>query len=141
MQLSSSFYELHCYVTNFFYNNQFLAHFEMSQSLPFLVSMSCYINMLSYDNNNKCRKITTLSKQGFFYLQSRYWLSLRALTYLEKLRIFLRISYELHSDVFRYRYISFGEIDPFYRKTLTSSAKNNVQIVCVQLIELTFSYN
>ena len=32
-------------------------------------------------------------------------------------------------------------IDPFYRKTLISSAKNNVQIACEQLIELTFPYN
>ena len=31
MQLSSKFYKLHCYVSNFIYNNQFLANFEMSQ--------------------------------------------------------------------------------------------------------------
>ena len=39
---------------------------------------SCYRNMLHYDNGNKCRKLTTI--------QSRYWLSLRALTWLEKLK-------------------------------------------------------
>ena len=31
--------------------------------------------------------------------------------------------------------------NPFYRKNLTSSAKNNVQIACAQLIKLTFPYN
>ena len=40
MQLSSNFYELHCYVSNSIYNNQFLANFEMSQSLAFLMNMS-----------------------------------------------------------------------------------------------------
>ena len=31
--------------------------------------------------------------------------------------------------------------NPFYHKTVISSAKNNVQIVCAQLIELIFPYN
>ena len=39
-QLFSNFYELYCEVSNFIYNNQFLANFEMSQSLPFLMNMS-----------------------------------------------------------------------------------------------------
>ena len=39
MQLSSNFYELHCYVSNFIHNNQFLGNFEMSQSLPVLMNM------------------------------------------------------------------------------------------------------
>ena len=39
MQLSNNFYEMHCYVYNFISNNQFLANFEMSQSLPFLTNM------------------------------------------------------------------------------------------------------
>ena len=42
-QLPSNFYELHCYNSNFIYNNQFSANFEMSQSLPFLMNMSNYI--------------------------------------------------------------------------------------------------
>ena len=32
-------YELLCYVSNFIYNNQFLADLEMSQRLPFLMNM------------------------------------------------------------------------------------------------------
>ena len=33
------------------------------------------------------------------------------------------------------------QIDPFYRKTLISSAENHVQIACGQLIEINFPYN
>ena len=40
MQLSSNFYDLHCYGSDFIYNNQFLANFEMSQSLHFLMNIS-----------------------------------------------------------------------------------------------------
>ena len=36
----SNFYELHCYIYNFIDNNPFLANFEMSQSLLFLMKMS-----------------------------------------------------------------------------------------------------
>ena len=43
MQLSSSFYDPHCYVSEFIHNNQFLANFEMSQNLPFLMNMSLSI--------------------------------------------------------------------------------------------------
>ena len=38
MQLSSNVYELHCHISNFICNNQFLANFEMSQSFPFLMN-------------------------------------------------------------------------------------------------------
>ena len=40
MMLSRNFYEFHCCLSNFIYNNQFLANFEMSQSLPFLMNIS-----------------------------------------------------------------------------------------------------
>ena len=43
MQLSSSFYDPHFYVSEFIHNNQFLANFEMSQNLPFLMNMSLSI--------------------------------------------------------------------------------------------------
>ena len=43
MQLSSNFYKLHCYMSNCIFNNQFLANFEMSQSLPFLMNMFLYL--------------------------------------------------------------------------------------------------
>ena len=36
MQLSSNFYELHYYVSNFINNNQFLTNFEMSQLAFFI---------------------------------------------------------------------------------------------------------
>ena len=45
MQLSYNFYELYSYVYNFIYNNHFLANFEMSQGLPFLMNMSMYVCM------------------------------------------------------------------------------------------------
>ena len=45
MQLSSNFYELQCYISNFIYNNQFLANVEMSQSLLFLMNMSTSTNL------------------------------------------------------------------------------------------------
>ena len=48
---------------------------------------------------------------------------------------------ELHNDVFPYRHFSFGQVDPFYRKTLIGSVKNHVQIACAQLIQLTSPYN
>ena len=38
MQLSTNFYKLLCYVSNFIYNT-FLANFGMPQSLPFLMNM------------------------------------------------------------------------------------------------------
>ena len=40
MQLSNNFYELYCYGSTFVYNKQFLANFEMSESLPFSMNMS-----------------------------------------------------------------------------------------------------
>ena len=80
-------------------------------------------------------------KVDFIWLWSRYWLFLGALTWLEKLIIYLQISNELHNDILRYRQRSFGYIDPFYCKTVISSAKNNVQIACAQLMKLIFPYN
>ena len=41
MQLSRNFYELHCYVSDFICNNQFLANFE---ELAFLMNMSLYVS-------------------------------------------------------------------------------------------------
>ena len=64
---------------------------------------------------------------------------LRALTWLEKLRIFLQISNKFAS-MFYVTDNSFGQIDPFYPKILISSVKNNARIACVQLIELTFPH-
>ena len=57
-------------------------------------------------------------KVHFIWLESRYWLSLRAVTLLEKLRICLQISSELNNVVLRCRWFSFGWINPFYRKIL-----------------------
>ena len=48
---------------------------------------------------------------------------------------------KLHNVVLRYRFFSLGQTDPFYCKTLISSAKNSVQIACAQLIELTFTFH
>ena len=94
----------------------------------------CYKKLLNYDNDNKCPKTYYNIKEDFLWLQSRYWLSFRALTLLEKLRICPQISNELHNVALRYRFFSLGSTDPFYRKTLISSAKNSVQIACAQII-------
>ena len=71
MQLSSNFYELHCYLSNFIYINQFLAHFGMLQSLPFLMNMSIYILLFSlyyvtffHKNKQRFSIQTTLLKCG-----------------------------------------------------------------------------
>ena len=58
MQLSNNFYELYCYGSNFVYNNQFLANFEMSESLPFSMNMS-----LGLANTKKLKlKLKNLAK-------------------------------------------------------------------------------
>ena len=62
----------------------------------------------------------------------------RTLTWLEKLRICLQILNELHNDVLRYRY--FHSIDSSILLQ-NYSGKNNIQIVCVQLIQLTYPFN
>ena len=43
-------------------------------------------------------------------------------------------SNELHDDVLRCTKSLFGKIDPVYHKTLISSTKKKVQIVCVRFI-------
>ena len=80
-------------------------------------------------------------KPDFLSLQSREWLSRQALTCLGKLRACLQVSSEFLNDVLHYRYLSFGQIDPFYHKHLINSTKNDFQIACVQFIELIFTYN
>ena len=79
-------------------------------------------------------------KSIFFLLQSRYIFLLRALTWLVKLRIYLQISNNLHKDRLCYRKFLFGQVDPFHRKTLISSAKSQVQISFAQLIQRTSLY-
>ena len=44
---------------------------------------------------------------------------------------------QISNGVLYYISLSFGEIDPFHRKTVISSAKN-VQIAFAQAIELTY---
>ena len=99
----------------------------------------CKINVKLWQRQ-QMRKTYNI-KVDFLWLWSRYWLSLGALNWLEKLRIYLQISNELHNNILRYRQFSVEQIDPFYFKTLISSSKNNVDIACAQLIELAFSYN
>ena len=41
MQLSGNLYELHSYVSNFIYNNQFLANFKTPQSLLTFETVEC----------------------------------------------------------------------------------------------------
>ena len=67
MQLASNCYELHCYVSNFIYNNHFLANFEMSQSLPFIMNMflSNFWRSLEMPLIN-CETKTTQRPKGLF---------------------------------------------------------------------------
>ena len=66
MQLSNNVYELHCYVSNFVYNNQFLAKFEMSQSLPFLMNM--YVHNVFKTFVTVFRWIVCLNPAGIYVL-------------------------------------------------------------------------
>ena len=45
-------------------------------------------------------------KSRFSLIVEQIWLSLGALNWLEKLRIYLQISNELHNDILRYRQFS-----------------------------------
>ena len=58
----------------------------------------------------------------------------RALTLLEKLRMCLQISTDV---VLSYILFSFAKVNTFYRKTLISFAKNNVEIASALLISFT----
>ena len=62
----------------------------------------CYKNMLNHDNDDIAKTFNNI-KVAFLWLQNRYWLSLLALIYLEKLGTCLQISNELHNNVLRYR--------------------------------------
>ena len=84
---------------------------------------------------------TTTNAENVRQYKNRFSLNVEQITCLKKLRIYLQIANELHNDVLRYRKFSFGQVDPFYCKILTSSAKSNVQMTCAHLIELTFIYN
>ena len=44
---SNNFYDLHCYGSDYIYNNQFLANSEMSQNIPFLMNISTCISILT----------------------------------------------------------------------------------------------
>ena len=75
------------------------------------------------------------------YGYNRYWLSLRPLTWLERLGMFLQISNKLHDDILRYKIILIWIVISNLLKTLINSAKNHVQIACAKLTQLISPYN
>ena len=59
---------MNCVISNFIYNNQFLANSEMSQSLSFLMNMS-YIT-----STNLLKGITTLGNNWLILIKPRLYL-------------------------------------------------------------------
>ena len=100
---------------------------------------SCFKKILIFENRwEQMLKTHNNIRVDFLWLRCRYCLSLRALTSLEKFRICLQISNEFHRDVIRYKYYSWGFVDPFYCRTLISSVKNHIQIAFAELINFCF---
>ena len=75
----------------------------------------CYKNV-KLRQRQQMPKICDSIKVDFLWLKSRYWFSLRGLTWLENLRICLQSSNKLHKDVLHYRRFSFGYVIHFIVK-------------------------
>ena len=90
-------------------------------------------------HNNKCRKLSN-TKVDFIWLYNKYWLSLRALTWLEMLGMFLQISNKLHEFYFinnshSDRYIQFiKNFNQFCQKSCSNH-------VCAKLTQFISPYN